>query len=196
MKSAAWKRKLCPFQWTNEPPSPVPGRKLPHRRIGSAVSSDELRKVTASFTLSCIIPLRIEKRSSSWMAGDWKSGTVKRGAPRSMPTTFNPVLASSNAIREPVKPTPIVTTSTGFRRSAIFGLQVILGVSSGDARIHVYAAVGILADTGRCSVDLDAVLIDHVVVRSIGSGKADHPPCHHVAVAAVDRIAEEAFKGA
>src|SRR5260221_11292499 len=106
------------------------------------------------------------------MAGDWKSGTVKRGAPRSMPTTFNPVFASSNAIRDPVKPTPIVTTSTGFRRSAIVGLQVISRLSSRDARIQVHAAVGILADTGRCSVDLDAVRIDHVVVRRIGSGKA------------------------
>src|ERR1700730_5175866 len=181
MKSATWNRKLWPFQCTNAPPRPCPGRKLSHRRIGSAVSSKLLRKVTGTFTLSCIIALRIENRSSSWMAGDWKSGMVKRGAPRSMPTTFNPVFASSNAVREPVNPTPIVTTSTGFRRFAIFRL---LGFSSGDARIHVYAAMRILADAGRCPVDLDAVLIDHVVVRSVGSGKADHPPRRHVAVAA------------
>src|ERR1700731_22636 len=110
-----------------------------------------------------------------------------------MPTTFNPVFASSNAVREPVNPTPIVTTSTGFRRFAIFRL---LGFSSGDARIHVYAAVRILADTGRCPIDLDAVLIDHVVVRSVGSGKADHPPRHHVAVAAVNRVAEVTLQSA
>src|SRR6202030_1439053 len=110
-----------------------------------------------------------------------------------MPTTFNPVFASSNAVREPVNPTPIVTTSTSFRRFAIFRL---LGFSSGDARIHVYAAMRILAEAGRCSVDLDAVLIDHVVVRSVGSGKADHPPRHHVAVAAVNRVAEVTLQGA
>src|SRR5258707_2303134 len=73
MKSATWKRKLCPFQCTNAPPRPCPGRKLSQRRRGSAVWSELLRKVTATFVLSCIIPLRIEKRSSSWIAGDWKS---------------------------------------------------------------------------------------------------------------------------
>jgi hypothetical protein len=80
MKSATCARKLWPFQCTKEPPRPVPGKKLSHRRIGSAVWSELLRKVTASFALSCIIPLRIENRSSSWIAGDWKSGTVSRAA--------------------------------------------------------------------------------------------------------------------
>ena len=42
--------------------------------------------------------------------------TVKRAAPRSSPTIFWPSFASSSAASEPVSPTPIVTTSTGFRR--------------------------------------------------------------------------------
>src|SRR3984893_1687627 len=42
-----------------------------------------------------------------------------------MPTTFNPVFASSSAVREPVKPTPTVTTSTGLRRCAIVDLPIV-----------------------------------------------------------------------
>src|SRR5215470_14666967 len=45
-------------------------------------------------------------------------------------------------------------------------------------------------------IDLDPMLINEVVVRRIGAGKSDHPPRHHVAVSAIDRIAEEAFDGA
>jgi hypothetical protein len=49
-----------PFQCTSAPPTPVPGRKLPQRRIGSAVWSLRFRNVNVSRTLSCISALRIE----------------------------------------------------------------------------------------------------------------------------------------
>ena len=36
-KSSGRKRQVWPFQCTPAPPTPLPGRKLPHLRIGSAV---------------------------------------------------------------------------------------------------------------------------------------------------------------
>jgi len=40
------------------------------------------------------------------------------------------------------------------------------------------------------------MLIDQFVVGRIGAGKAEHAPRRHVAIAAVDRIAEESFQSA
>jgi hypothetical protein len=119
MKSAIWKRQVWPFQWTMEPPSPVPGRNPLIRRSGSAVWSTLARTVMVSRVVSIISDLRIAKRNSSCMAGDWKSGTVSRSTPRSSPTTLRPAAASSFARMEPVMPTPIVTASTGRNRSAM-----------------------------------------------------------------------------
>src|SRR5271168_3932201 len=140
--------------------------------------------------------LRIENRSSSWIAGDWKSGTVKRGAPRSMPTTFNPVRASSSAISEPVRPTPMVTTSTCLKRFAMMIIGLGLGQSGGNSGIHDHVSMDILSEAGRRSIDRDAMLIDQFIVGGIGARKADHAPRHHVAIASVDRVAEEALQSA
>src|SRR5258707_4033923 len=129
-----------------------------------------------------------------------------------MPTTVNPVFASSSAVREPVKPTPTVTTSTGLRRCAMFDLPVVQGEPAlecsrafaclarfwlwhpgVDAGIHMQVTVCILCQTHRRTVDFDAVLIYQFVIRRVGTGETDHPPRHHVAVAAIDRVAEEAL---
>src|SRR5258708_3929379 len=37
----------------------------------------------------------------------------------------------------------------------------------------------------------DAVLINQVVIGGVGAGKPDHAPRHHIAVAAIDGVAEE-----
>ena len=54
-------------------------------------------------------------------------------------------------------------------------------------------AVGILGEAHGRPIDLDAVLVDEVVIGGVGAGKADHAPRHHVTVAAIDRVAEEAL---
>jgi len=56
--------------------------------------------------------------------------------------------------------------------------------------------VRVLGEAHRRPIELDAVLIDQVVIGGVGAGKPDHPPAHHVAVAAIDRIAEEALERA
>src|SRR5882724_3410229 len=180
MKSATWKRKLCPFQCTNEPPSPCPGRKLSHRRIGSAVWSELLRKLTATFTLSCIIALRIEKRSSSWSA------------------TFEPDHLQSRLRKLKGRKRAGQADSN---RHHIYWLQPLchgatpfqLWRVSPDARIHVDMAVGILGEAHGRPVDRDAMPVDEVVIGGVGAGKSDHTPRHHVTDAAIDGVAEEAL---
>src|SRR5258706_3985885 len=141
-----------------------------------------------------MLPLRIEKRSWLWIAGDWKFGTVSRPAPRSRPTTFKPDCTSSKAESEPVRPTPIVTASTDGRRCAMLhSSRALSGRAGRDVRVHMHVRVRILGETHRCAVDLDSMLVDQLVIRGIRAGKTDHPPAHHVAIAAVHRVAEVAF---
>jgi hypothetical protein len=45
-------------------------------------------------------------------------------------------------------------------------------------------------------VNRDAVLVDQFIVGGIGARKADHAPRHHVAIAAVNRVAEESLQSA
>src|SRR3984957_16392046 len=54
----------------------------------------------------------------------------------------------------------------------------------------------ILGEAGRRPIDLNAVLIDKIIIGCVGARKTDHAPRHHIAVAAVNRIAEEALERA
>src|SRR5271169_5728679 len=54
----------------------------------------------------------------------------------------------------------------------------------------------VLGEAHRRPIELDAVLVDQVVIGGVGAGEPDHPPGDHVAIAAIDRVAEEAFDGA
>src|SRR6266571_5295607 len=60
-----------------------------------------------------------------------KSGSVSRQCPRSSPTTLSPASASSFAMIVPVRPTPTVTTSTGFNLVAIFCLLIVIPAKAG-----------------------------------------------------------------
>src|ERR671930_1535006 len=191
MKSAIWKRQVWPFQWTMEPPSPVPGRNPLIRRSGSAIWSTLARTVIVSRLASIISDLRIAKRNSSCMAGDWKSGTVSRPAPRSSPTTLRPAAGNSFARMEPVMPTPIVTASTGRNRSAMPRLRS--GKLRRNVGIDMDVAHSVLRQAHGRAIDDNAVLVDHVIVGREGAGEADHAPGDHVAIATIDRIPEEAL---
>src|ERR1039458_6222828 len=185
MNSSSWYRHACPFQLTPHPPRPVPGRNASHCRIGKATSRWWLRKVIASRVTSCIIPLRIEYFSSSWIAGAWKSGTLWRPWPRSRPTTLRPEAASSLARMEPAKPTPMTTTSTSF---SFWGIGLFPS-HAGDYRVAARA----IRDAQRLSMKFHTVLIDQVVVICVRTGKSDHLPGDFVLVAAINRIGEESF---
>jgi hypothetical protein len=50
-------------------------------------------------------------------------------------------------------------------------------------------------DTQWFATQLDAVLVDQVVVVRVGPGKSDHLPRNFVFVSAIDRIGEESFYG-
>jgi len=52
----------------------------------------------------------------------------------------------------------------------------------------------VFGKTHRPPVDLDPVLINQVVVGRIGARETDHLPCDHVAVAAIDRVAEKTLE--
>src|SRR5258708_40322628 len=60
----------------------------------------------------------------------------------------------------------------------------------------MHMTMSIFRDAHRLPVELDAVLIDEVVVGGVGAGETDHAPCDHVAVAAIDGGAEEALERA
>src|ERR1039458_2896141 len=185
MNSSSWYRHACPFQLTPHPPRPVPGRNASHCRIGKATSRWWLRKVIASRVTSCIIPLRIEYFSSSWIAGAWKSGTLWRPWPRSRATTLRPEAASSLARMEPANPTPMTTTSTSFN----FCGTGLFPFRAGHHRV-VARAIG---DAQRFSMKFHTMLINQVVVICICTGESDHLPSDFVLIAAINRIGEESF---
>src|SRR5258706_14034423 len=60
----------------------------------------------------------------------------------------------------------------------------------------MHVSVRVFGKAHRRSIDLDAVLIDEVVIGCISAGETDHSPRDHVAVAAIDGIAEVALEGA
>jgi len=74
--------ETLPFQCTNEPPNPCPGRKLSHRRIGSAVWSEVFRKVNCD--LHVILHHRLanwKTAGSSWIeAIEIRHGVARRTA--------------------------------------------------------------------------------------------------------------------
>src|SRR5206468_5634961 len=101
-----------------------------------------------------------------------------RSAPRSRPTTSSPALVSSRARIAPVQPMPTMTASASFNRVAIA------------------TASGKICDRLRLrDVTLVAVGIDFVGINGGKTGETDHLPCNLVAIAAIDRIGEEALHG-
>src|SRR3954471_65415 len=124
-----------------------------------------------------------------------KSGSVSRQRPRSRPTTCNPASASSLARIVPLKPTPTITASTGFSlvaTSVLFHEQHVLRVTVLVERALAFQDVD---DRHRQRVVRHAVLLDMLRVDGGYAGKADQLPADLVAVAAVDRIGEEALDG-
>src|SRR5438876_7204582 len=114
--------------------------------------------------------------SSSRIPGNVKSLPGTRSGPRSSPTTLRPVLVNSRARIEPVQPIPTMTASTSFKRVA---MAIAPSRKVGDRlRLDEIALV--------------AILIDAVGVERGQARIADHLPGRLVAVAAIDRIGEEA----
>src|SRR5215467_15150907 len=113
-----------------------------------------------------------------------------------MPTTFRPDSASSLARIVPVTPTPTTTTSTGFSLVAI-------AVSSVQPRQQHVLRMAVLVgrngvvlhvrDRHRLSVVGHAVLLDVLAVGGGDAGESHELPGDLVAVAAVDRVGEEAL---
>src|SRR4051812_28113113 len=110
------------------------------------------------------------------MAGDWKSGTVSRGRPRSSPTMRTEASFSSRATIMAVKPTPTKTTST---LGNVLAMPVALRVP-----VHLLRAT-LVGDRHRLALEAHAVMRVELQIGGIGAGEADHPPAHHVPVAAI-----------
>src|SRR5580704_1879189 len=108
-----------------------------------------------------------------------KSVPGVRSWPFSKATTFRPALVTSRAMMAPVQPSPIVTASTSFNRVTMSASP--LGKVRDRLRLGDVAFV--------------AIFIDEIGVGRRQAGKAEHSPRRLVAVAAIDRIAEEAFHG-
>src|SRR5262249_27993679 len=116
--------------------------------------------------------------SSSRMFGSVKCSPGVRSPPRSSPTTVKPALVSSRAMMLPVQPMPTMTASTSFNRVAMSASSRKVGN-------------GLRLD----DVALAAILLDQVGVGGRQAREANHLPGGLVAVAAVDRIREEALHG-
>src|SRR5438105_7671481 len=126
-----------------------------------------------------------------------KSGSVSRQGPRSRPTAFRPDSASSFAMMVPVRPTPTIATSTGLSLVAMAAPPVI-AAEQDVLRVPVLVYLGdalddILDRYRRCVVG-HAVLLDVRGVDGRDAREADQLPAGLVAVAAIDRIGEEALQ--
>src|SRR5690349_20551864 len=124
-----------------------------------------------------------------------KSGSVSRQRPRSRPTTCNPASASSLARMVPVKPTPTTTASTGFSFVAMSVLPHEQCVLRMAVLVERALALEKVDDGDGQRVVRHAVLVDVLRIDRRDAGKADQLPADLVAVAAVDRIGEEALDG-
>src|SRR3954470_12232468 len=118
------------------------------------------------------------------MAGDWKSGTVSRGRPRSSPTMRTPASFSSRATIIAVKPTPTKTTST---LGSVLAMPVAFRIA-----MHLLRAA-LVGDRHRLALEAHTVMRVELQVGGIGAGEADHPPPHHVAVAAIGGVGQESL---
>src|SRR5271169_2423862 len=54
-------------------------------------------------------------------------------------------------------------------------------------------ALTVFPETHRFPLELHAMSIDRIVIVGIGAWETDHPPSHHVAIAAIDGIAEKSL---
>src|SRR6185312_6553997 len=107
---------------------------------------------------------------------------ASRHGPRSMAMTCSPASASSLATIEPVQPSPTITTSLAGRRSVI---------ASRSALLH--GPLRPAGDADRWQGVTLVVAAHPVAIVVARTGKSDHLPRAHVAVAAVDRICKEAL---
>src|SRR5207302_3065473 len=126
-----------------------------------------------------------------------KSGSVSRQGPRSRPTTFRPDSASSFAMMVPVRPAPTIATSTGLSLVAMAAPPVVTAqqdVLRVPVLVHLGDAVDDILDRYRHCVVRHAVLLDMHGVDGGDAREADQLPAGLVAVAAIDRIGEEALQ--
>src|SRR5258708_36201997 len=63
----------------------------------------------------------------------------------------------------------------------------------GDVLTHMDVSVSVLRELHRFTFELPAMMIDGLIVVRVSAGEADHPPGDHVAVAAINRIAEKSL---
>src|SRR5690606_16063911 len=175
------KRQVCPFQCTPAPPTPAPGLKEPRLRMGNAVWSRVLRKLSVSRTGAWNRPPRTAYFNSSCIWVVAKSGTVARSMPRSSASTCTPSSVSSCAMIDAVQPNPTRTTSTGFSLLAILPPLRAHARTVASQQAHRGHGVGV------------AVARDFVDIVVAGPRKADQLPACEVAIAAVHRVGEKTF---
>src|SRR5579859_1558278 len=97
-----------------------------------------------------------------------------------------PALVSSCARIEPVQPSPTITTSVDGSVRVMTGIPRCGGASMRDP-------IGPAGDADRRQREALVVAVDPVAIVVAGAGKAHHLPADHVAIAAIDRIGEEAL---
>src|SRR6185437_12748373 len=114
-----------------------------------------------------------------------KSVAVSRHGPRSIATTLNPAPVSSCARIEPVQPRPTITTSV----AGNFRVMISIPPTQGSGWLR--SPFGSAGNADRGQRIAFVVPFDPVPVIIAGSGKSDHLPADHVAVATVDRVCEE-----
>src|SRR5438105_3363843 len=124
-----------------------------------------------------------------------KSGSVSRQRPRSRPTTCNPASASSLARMVPLRPTPTTTASTGFNRVAMSVLSHQKHMLGMAVLVEHRFILQNVEDRHRQRVVWHAVLLDVLRIDGRYAREAHQLPADLLAVAAVDRIGEEAFDG-
>src|ERR1700722_19810412 len=118
------------------------------------------------------------KRNSSCANPVAKSVGVSGQGPRSNATTFKPASHSCCPMMAPVQPKPTNTASTGLRVVAISSLPSGAALESYRWKRHTLAVASY-----------------PILVVIVSPWKADHLPCAHILVAAIDGIGEIAFLG-
>src|SRR5262249_32606227 len=146
-------------QWLAAPPTVLPGRNEPMRRIGSADSDGRWRNVSVSIAGSWMSSRRLKYLSSSRMFGSVKCSPGVRSPPRSSPTTVKRALLSSRAMMLPGHSMPTMTASTSFNRVAMSAYSRKVGN-------------GLRLD----DVALAAILLDQVGVGGRQAREANHLP--------------------
>src|SRR5690242_4354690 len=97
-----------------------------------------------------------------------------------------PAPVSSCARIEPVQPSPTITTSVDG------SVRVMTCIARGDGP-SMGDPIGSAGDADRRQREALVVALDPVAIVVAGARKPQHLPADHVAVAAIERIGEEAL---